>query len=89
MKHPIQPLVNEKGTVRFQANKIVRYLLDAGPFDMDQLSLMPFDDDDRMQFAQLIGYSLCGFSELGYVSDETYAAAVELAGPLRQSKRKQ
>lgn len=82
MKHPIQPLLRDKdGTVRFKKNKIVRYLLDAGPFDMNQLSLMPFSDDDRTQFAELIGYSLNGFSELGY-ADETYeiAAAMEPTG---------
>ena len=49
--------------------------LDAGPFDLNKLASMPFDDEDREQFAQLIGYSLGGFSELDYVSDETYDRA--------------
>ncbi|HEY9661654.1 MAG TPA: hypothetical protein V6C65_24625, partial [Allocoleopsis sp.] len=31
------------------------------------------------QFAQLIGYSLSGFGDLSYVSDETYAAASSMA----------
>ncbi len=70
-KHPIQPTVtDDDGIVRFKRNAIVRYLLDAGPFGMDDLSLIPFNVEDRVQFAQLIGYSLCGFSELGYVSEK-------------------
>ena len=73
---PIQPLYKDKaGTVRFRANKIVQFLLDAGPFDLNQLAVMPFNKADREQFAQLIGYSLSGFGELSYVSDETYKRA--------------
>ncbi len=76
MKHPTQPLaVNENGTLRFKRNAIVRYLLDEGPFDMNKLTLLPFSQEDREQFAQLIGYSLSGFGELSYVSDETYDRA--------------
>ena len=42
---------------------------------MNQLALMPFTVEDREQFAQLIFYSLAGFGELSYVTDETYARA--------------
>ena len=74
--HPNQPLVDDFGVVRFKPNKIVRFLLHAGPFDMNKLALMPWLDEDRAQFAQLIGYSLGGFSELtSYVSDEKYESA--------------
>lgn len=74
--HPVQPLiVDEYEVLRFKGNAIVRFLLDAGPFDMNQLALMPFTVEDREQFAQLIGYSLSGFGELSYVTDETYARA--------------
>lgn len=80
MNHPIQPIITDaNGTKRFKANKIVRYLLDAGGIDMDQLAIMPFDQDDREQFAQLIGYSLSGFSGLSYVSDVTHEAAGKMA----------
>lgn len=76
LKHPIQPLYRDaKGVTRFHANKIVQFLLDAGPFDMNKLAMMPFSANDREQFAQLIGYSLSGFGDLNYVSDETYEAA--------------
>ncbi len=72
-----QPLiVLDDGVVRFRENKIVRFLLDAGPFDMNQLAMMPFGQEDYEQFAQLIGYSVSEFGELSYVSPEI----VEMVG---------
>lgn len=82
MKNPIQPLANdEHGTLRFKANAIVRHLLDTHPTcDMNRLACMDFTDDDRQQFAQLIGYSLSGYGELqSYVDDHAYATAAEMA----------
>ena len=75
-EHPIQPIFKDRdGLLRFKQNAIVRFLLEDGPNDMNRLSIMPFSQEDREQFAQLIGYSLSGFSELSYVSDETYERA--------------
>lgn len=67
-KHPTQPVeIDDHGVARFKANRIVQYLLDAGPFDMNHLArLTMFTRDDRQQFAQLIGYSVGGYSELDY-----------------------
>ena len=77
MKHPIQPLIDVQGVIRFKANAIVEHLLDTHPAcDMNTLATMTFSDDDRRQFAQLIGYSLSGYGELrSYVDDEAYATA--------------
>ncbi len=76
MKHPIQPLEEDKhGTLRFKPNAIVSYLLDRGGIDMNDLAVIDFAQEDREQFAQLIGYSLSGFGDLSYVSDATYDAA--------------
>lgn len=75
MKHPFQPVDIVDGVYRFRRNAIVRYLLDAGPFDMNALAVLPFDDEDRIQFAQLIGYSVCGFGELSYVPEDVVALA--------------
>ena len=76
--HPIQPLYkDDSGVVRFKENAIVSFLLDNGPFDMNALAVSQFSNEDREQFAQLIGYSLCGFGDLDYVSDETYERAEE------------
>jgi hypothetical protein len=54
-------------------------LLDEGPFDLNIIATWDVSQDDRRQFAQLIGYSLDGFSELNYADDETYAAAKMMA----------
>jgi hypothetical protein len=78
-KHPLQPLVSDDhGIVRFKANQIVQFLLDAGPYDMNKLTMMNFSAEDREQFAQLIGYSRSGFGELSYVSEETFKAVAAL-----------
>lgn len=79
VKHPIQPLAeDEHGVLRFKSNAIVRFLLDEGPFDLNVLALIEFSQEDREQFAQLIGYSLGGFGDLSYASDETYDRAEQL-----------
>lgn len=86
-KHPIQPISkDENGTLRFKRNAIVKFLLDNGGFDLNKLAVMGFSREDREQFAQLIGYSLSGFSELSYVSDETYGTAEVMAEAVRTGK---
>ncbi len=76
MKNPIQPLYkDEHDVVRFKSNKIVEYLLDNGGIDMNKLVRLNFTQDDREQFAQLIGYSLSGSGGLSYMSDATYEVA--------------
>lgn len=79
--HPIQPLEKDfRGTIRFKSNAIVLHLLDNGPFDMNSISCQKdFTQEDREQFAQLIGYSLSGFGELSYVRNETYETASQMA----------
>ena len=39
---------------------------------MNDLNSRVFSIEDREQFAQLIGYSVSGFGDLSYVSDETW-----------------
>jgi len=77
---PMQPIVVVGGVTRFKANAIVIHLLQTHPTcDMNKLAGMDFTDEDRMQFAQLIGYSVGGYAELSYVSDESYEAAEKAA----------
>jgi len=77
---PMQPIVKDcNGVERFRSNAIVRYLLDMGPFDMNHLGILTVSPEDRMQFAQLIGYSLDGYEELSYVTDESYEEATRHA----------
>lgn len=80
MPHPIQDMFLDHDPSgydypRFRENKIVSFLLARGGFDLNDLAAMQFPAEDREQFAMLIGYSLGGFSELSYVSDETYMRA--------------
>ena len=76
---PMQPLeFDDRGTLRFKENKIVRRLLDYSKqrgYGLNEIALEDFTDDDRMQLAQLIGYSLSGYGELSFVSDESWEQA--------------
>lgn len=84
--HPQQPLVRDKfGVVRFKTNAIVRFLLDRGGFDLNDLARMDFTPEDRAQFAQLIGYSVNGWGELNYVSLRAARAADARADRLQAS----
>jgi hypothetical protein len=46
-----------------------------GKINLNTIAGEEFPDEDREQFAQLIGYSLSGFGGLSYVSDVTYYRA--------------
>jgi hypothetical protein len=70
VKQPHQPMQVVDGIVRFTPNRIVRWLLDAGPFDMNQLAMLPgISREEHAQFAQLIGYSVSGYGDLSYAVD--------------------
>lgn len=71
---PIQPLV-EADLIRFKRNAVVRHLLDTGPLDLNALATLDVSRRDHEQFAQLIGYSFRGASELSSVSDAVLDAA--------------
>lgn len=80
MKFPVQPIeADDAGVFRFRANAIVRYLLDSGRIDLDQIAARHFPAADQEQFAQLIGTSLGSFGDLAYVSNETFAIAAKMA----------
>jgi len=67
----MQPIIKDvHGRSRFKENLIVSTLLENSSLDMNSIKMTKFSDEDRTQFAQLIGYSVDGFSELSYVSDE-------------------
>jgi len=75
MEKPIQPIKDG----RFIPNKVVEYLLEKGGLTLNDLPYSVFPQEDLEQFAQLIGYSLNGYSELSYVSDEAYEAAHKMS----------
>lgn len=75
-KHPMQPVVMDKsGVARFKSNPIVRHLLDHGGIDLNKIAMLGFDREDHSQFAQLIGYSVSGFGDLGYCDRAVLAEA--------------
>ncbi len=88
MKHPIQPLEDDRGVPRFKENKIIRWMLDTGKLDLNEVAMTGFPTEDQEQLAQLIGYSLSGFSELSYVTDDTYDAACNMLDDANQSEDK-
>lgn len=85
-RNPMQPvLLDQHGRARFKSNKIVDALLEFASkrgMDLNTIAMMQFTQDDREQFAQLIGYSVIGFHELSYVSDETAKVASDAANKL-------
>lgn len=50
-----------------------------GKLDLGKLAMLDFPQEDREQFAQLMGYAISGYHELDYVSDESAAQASVLA----------
>ena len=62
---PVQPLcITEHGRIRFKENRIVRAMLDHGlplGYGLNEIARGDFTPDERMQLAQLIGYSLSGY----------------------------
>jgi len=91
VKHPNQDLETDvHGTVRFVENKIVRYLLEEGSLNINDLSDRFAEDDeyrdDFVQFAQLIGFSVAGFGDLPYVREDEYHLAAKQAKFHKKSK---
>lgn len=88
---PMQPLVVGKhGVVRFKENRIVSAVLDVsyskGYFGLNQIACGDYTPEERMQFAQLIGYSVSGYGDLSYASKESIAQADALAEALVAQK---
>ena len=70
----MQPIVIVDGIARFKENAIVAFLAHGR---MNELARLPFSREDHEQLAQLIGYSVSGFGDLSYASEETVAIADE------------
>jgi len=84
----MQPIAkDEHGTYRFKANAIVQYLLGNGGIDLNKLAILPFDKEDRMQFAQLIGYSVSGYGDLPYASKKSVEKADEIVAEMLTAEK--
>lgn len=64
----MQPIYLAKDKVmRFKENKIIVHLFESGKLDLNAIACMDFPKEDRIQLAQLLGYSVSGFGDLSYV----------------------
>jgi hypothetical protein len=72
--------------VCFKKNAIVELLLATGRHDLNSLARMNFSDEDRAQFAQLIGYSVSGWGELSYVPLKVARIADDIANRLAEQE---
>jgi DNA-binding CsgD family transcriptional regulator len=89
--HPMQPVVlDADGTVRFKANRVVRWMYEQ--LKQRGLSLNEIyaahdveseDRDDYQHLMQLIGYSVDGYGELSTSDPEIVQVADRLAAKLR------
>lgn len=64
----MQDIVMIDNILRFKENKIVSDVLDNSYLDLNKIAMRDYTDEERMQFAQLIGYSVSGYCDLSYVS---------------------
>jgi hypothetical protein len=85
---PLQPIFRDKhGALRFRENKMVSALLDwasSRGMSLNEMAVMDFSKEDRQQFAQLIGYSLSGYSELSYVTDKAWERAQQAGKAIKR-----
>ena len=83
-KHPMQRVkFDDKGVIRFQENKIITDLFEQGALDLNKIAMNPaYDVDDRMQLAQLLGYSVSGYGDLSYASRRSIRKADKRAEKL-------
>jgi hypothetical protein len=73
----MQPLVrdpitrdDDRGQIR-KENKLVHFLVEEYKGGLNKLSRIPCDPEDYEQLMQLIGYSICGYTELSMISEES------------------
>lgn len=89
---PMQPiLLDSDGVVRFKRNKIVQDLYELHPMhglDLNEMAIRAYSQEDRNQFAQLIGYSVSGWGDLGCAMDVDKAdgIAMRLTQPTTQAQ---
>jgi hypothetical protein len=89
--HPMQPLyLDGRGTIRFHRNGIVVKLLDTGKIDLCAIAQWTHrypevTQDDVEQFWQLLGYSVDGYAELSFISDDSVNKANTAANQIMDS----
>jgi hypothetical protein len=67
---PMQPIyVDDDGVARFRANAVVRWIVDSGRVNLNDLgkNMGPMNRYDVAQFYQLLGYSVSGYGDLDFI----------------------
>ena len=80
--HPMQPIEWVDGAIRFRKNKIISDMFNAGLIDLNKIACLSYSDEDRMQLAQLLGYSVSGFGDLPYAKPSVVKKADKKADEL-------
>jgi hypothetical protein len=89
-RHPMQPVYRDQdGRVRFHKNGIIRRLVDTKVISLNMISQWHgtypgISQDDVDQFWQLLGYSVGGYSELEFISDEAVKTAESVAAAMEK-----
>lgn len=85
-EEPMQPVgVDPHGVHRFLENRIVRDVLECSRisgYGLNEIAVAGYTQTEQRQFAQLIGYSVSGYGDLSYVSEESCSRADALSEAL-------
>ena len=83
---PMQPIcIASDGVIRFKQNRMVNDLYEFSQprgFGLNEMARRDYTQEERMQFAQLIGYSVSGYGGLSYASLESAEKADAIAASL-------
>ena len=82
----MQPIcIASDGVIRFKQNRMVNDLYEFSQprgFGLNEMARRDYTQEERMQFAQLIGYSVSGYGGLSYASLESAEKADAIAASL-------
>lgn len=86
----MQPIITDPGgVIRFKFNAIIIFLLTEGAagrrFNLNTIPFDVFPQEDIEQFYQLMGYSVSGYGDLSFISDESVEKADQEAAKLCQA----
>jgi uncharacterized alpha/beta hydrolase family protein len=88
----MQPIVWKGEVIRFKENPIIVLMLETGNLSLNHIAIAAADpvngitQEDQMQLAKLIGYSVSGFGDLSYADPDTVARADEIAAKLIEER---
>jgi hypothetical protein len=79
--------MDNEGIYRFKQNQILVDLLSSGLLDLNIIAATPYSNVDKMQLAQLLGYSVSGFGDLSFADTDIVETADLVVKLLRENPR--